>query len=275
MANNQDMYEYIFNTRLTLQGIYELETDIIRELKIFLLDNGISEENLNELLYNFYKYFDMDISLEIIQNTSIVSINNVISIFESLITNSINNHQVNDADNDPDNDADNDADNDTDNDAYNHAVNDAVNDADNHNHNHVYNHADPIFITINPSVWGPSLWDINQNIIDMPLPIHNNHNNIINIFNNIFQHLPPNNNMQDVVVTVDDKDLEKIKSIKLESKHDTNCSICLGCLDKDEYASELECKHIFHTECIEPYLKQYNHICPVCRTEIGTAKYNI
>jgi hypothetical protein len=38
--------------------------------------------------------------------------------------------------------------------------------------------------------------------------------------------------------------------------------------------TELKCKHMFHTECIETYLKQYNHKCPVCRSEVGNVIYN-
>ncbi len=79
----------------------------------------------------------------------------------------------------------------------------------------------------------------------------------------------------DVVVSTDDKDLESLKTIKLETNLDTDCSICMGHLEKDEEVSELKCSHTFHTECIKPYLRQYNYKCPVCRAEVGKAKYNI
>ncbi len=79
----------------------------------------------------------------------------------------------------------------------------------------------------------------------------------------------------DVVVSTDDKDLESLKTIKLEKNLDTDCSICMGHLEKDEEVSELKCSHTFHTECIKPYLRQYNYKCPVCRAEVGKAKYNI
>ncbi len=79
----------------------------------------------------------------------------------------------------------------------------------------------------------------------------------------------------DVVVSTDEKDLESLKTIKLETNLDTGCSICMGHLEKDEEVSELKCSHTFHTECIKPYLCQYNYKCPVCRAEVGKAKYNI
>lgn len=79
----------------------------------------------------------------------------------------------------------------------------------------------------------------------------------------------------DVVVSTDEKDLDSLKTIKLDNKLDTDCSICMGHLEKDEEVSELKCTHTFHTECIKPYLREYNYKCPVCRAEVGKAKYNI
>jgi hypothetical protein len=79
----------------------------------------------------------------------------------------------------------------------------------------------------------------------------------------------------DVVVSTDESVLDSLKTIKLENKLDTACSICMGCLDKDEEAAELNCTHTFHTECIKPYLLNYNYRCPICRQEVGKPKYNI
>jgi hypothetical protein len=111
----------------------------------------------------------------------------------------------------------------------------------------------------------------------------NSHNHMVNIINSLFNGLESGvsgsgtmpNSFQDVVITVDDNDLEKLKSIKLESNIDTNCSVCMGHMVKDEMVTELKCSHLFHTDCIEPYLKQYNYKCPVCRAEVGKAKYNM
>jgi hypothetical protein len=120
------------------------------------------------------------------------------------------------------------------------------------------------------------------------------HNSMINVLNSLIlnpgstighMHMPPNffpmpssfsqNMFSDVVVSTDDYDLESIKITKLKTKLDTNCTICMGQMDKDEEVSELGCTHTFHTDCIKPYLQQYNYKCPVCRKEVGKAKYNI
>lgn len=109
------------------------------------------------------------------------------------------------------------------------------------------------------------------------------HNNMVNLINTIINELGYEiiasehtaNSFQDVIVTVDDSDLEKLESTKLESKLDTDCCICMGHMDKDDMSTELKCYHIFHTDCIKPYLQQYNYKCPICRTEVGKAKYNM
>ena len=93
----------------------------------------------------------------------------------------------------------------------------------------------------------------------------------ISINNNINMGQP----FQNVVVSMDDNDIEKLKSTKLEASLDTDCSVCMGHMERDEIVTELVCSHTFHTECIQPYLKQYNYKCPICRAEVGKAKYNL
>ncbi|CDW74285.1 zinc finger protein [Stylonychia lemnae] len=46
------------------------------------------------------------------------------------------------------------------------------------------------------------------------------------------------------------------------------CSICIKNVSKDEKVYELVCKHIFHEECIDPWLKQ-SHLCPNCRKDLN------
>ena len=83
------------------------------------------------------------------------------------------------------------------------------------------------------------------------------------------------NTFQNVVVTMDDDDFEKLQTETLTCDHDSNCTICMSQMVKDEQVTTLKCNHLFHNECISPYLKEYNYKCPVCRTEVGKAKYNI
>ena len=80
---------------------------------------------------------------------------------------------------------------------------------------------------------------------------------------------------QDVVSTLDDEETNKLKKYKIEKKLEENCSICMTEMDINQEACELPCNHHFHSECVEPWLKQYNYKCPNCKKEVGKPKYNI
>ena len=106
---------------------------------------------------------------------------------------------------------------------------------------------------------------------------------------NIFEQ---NNNteLEDIVVTVNNEDLNKIERItvtddiyneyQLQDNCITecsalNCTICLNQIIINDKMIKLSCKHIYHEDCIITYLSNYNHKCPICRMEIGTPKYNL
>lgn len=50
---------------------------------------------------------------------------------------------------------------------------------------------------------------------------------------------------------------------------DKSCVICKLDFELDEKITVLECKHIFHTECISEWVK-YKSECPICRAKIHT-----
>ena len=50
---------------------------------------------------------------------------------------------------------------------------------------------------------------------------------------------------------------------------DKSCVICKSDFELDEKITVLECKHIFHTECISEWIK-YKSECPTCRAKIHT-----
>uniref|UniRef100_A0A914HK82 RING-type domain-containing protein n=1 Tax=Globodera rostochiensis TaxID=31243 RepID=A0A914HK82_GLORO len=53
------------------------------------------------------------------------------------------------------------------------------------------------------------------------------------------------------------------------------CAICLGEIEPGTVIKRLPaCKHTFHTECIQPWLKGYNNFCPMCRAKIFTEYKN-
>lgn len=66
--------------------------------------------------------------------------------------------------------------------------------------------------------------------------------------------------------------LERMETAKvsrdMEKKGDV-CTICLAAFKAGEYANRLPCKHVFHGECVVPWLRT-NNTCPVCRQVVDS-----
>ena len=191
MEQNNDIYENLFAARIVYQNSFENELDIIKELKIYLLESGFSLSDINQIIYNFYQNNNIQISQETIDNISITT-----------------------------------------------------------------------FPIIN------NLVDENYNILDILNSL------IINLNNNEFN-IENNNDSDNVVITVDNNDYEKLNSKILTLDHGSKCCICMSDMIKNEKVILLNCDHTFHYECITQYLKEYNYKCPICRAEVGKPKYNL
>ncbi|GAB2220862.1 hypothetical protein Droror1_Dr00008543 [Drosera rotundifolia] len=54
---------------------------------------------------------------------------------------------------------------------------------------------------------------------------------------------------------------------QVEQKKEDDCSICMGGFDAQRSMLLLGCSHVFHRECICPWLDS-NSTCPLCRHEL-------
>lgn len=52
----------------------------------------------------------------------------------------------------------------------------------------------------------------------------------------------------------------------------TQCVTCMETFDIKENVAQLNCQHIFHRPCIEPWLKKHN-TCPICRKEVNPKEW--
>ncbi|XP_044728976.1 E3 ubiquitin-protein ligase RNF181-like [Chrysoperla carnea] len=56
---------------------------------------------------------------------------------------------------------------------------------------------------------------------------------------------------------------------KVISNKDATCPVCLKSHEINDTVKELPCKHLYHPECIMPWLAKTNS-CPLCRYEFPT-----
>lgn len=56
---------------------------------------------------------------------------------------------------------------------------------------------------------------------------------------------------------------------KLLGSDSAQCAVCQDDYEKDMVVKQMPCKHVFHSECLLPWLELHNS-CPVCRYELPT-----
>ncbi|KAJ5076767.1 hypothetical protein M0811_00084 [Anaeramoeba ignava] len=78
-----------------------------------------------------------------------------------------------------------------------------------------------------------------------------------------------NQSNQSMISQIELSSLPTIKLSKTDSCHlsklEGRCCICLDKFNEGDIITTLPCFHIFHSSCIEAWLKM-NKVCPLCKT---------
>jgi E3 ubiquitin-protein ligase RNF115/126 len=75
------------------------------------------------------------------------------------------------------------------------------------------------------------------------------------------------------VVRADDlKNIPMTKVTEDQAKNGAQCTTCMEVFEANESVAELNCHHIFHLPCIEPWLKRHN-TCPICRQSVDPSQW--
>lgn len=64
--------------------------------------------------------------------------------------------------------------------------------------------------------------------------------------------------------------IDALPTVKISKKHiraDSTCAVCKEQFELGSQVTKLPCKHLYHTDCIVPWLEQRSS-CPVCRQEV-------
>lgn len=276
-------FDELYANRIYYQDISFDEYFIIKKLKILLIEDGMTEEDTNKYLFDFYKSFGNEMSLEDIKNVTLYERNNNIltSFFNLIDTDNL--ESISEENNSDNNNSDNNNQNNI-----SDINNDDNNNSDINNDNEHYQ-VDYMNLTIpidlNNTNIGQSLNNAinlnaeNSNFVFSFLPNNNLINNT-NIVNQILSNMTnivnnTNNTQEDVNITMDKDDIDNLEILKYSSDKNTSCSICLMDVEKDDEIFKIKCDHFFHKDCLEKWLSDYNYLCPICRTELGKSKAHI
>jgi len=103
-------------------------------------------------------------------------------------------------------------------------------------------------------------------------------NNIFNMFNVIIneyvnqpQQTQPDQLNEDIKLIVTPDKLEELPILEyseIKTKVNTSC-YCGEEFETSTIVRKVKCNHVFHPECIDKWLCEYNYKCPICREPAG------
>ena len=103
----------------------------------------------------------------------------------------------------------------------------------------------------------------NSNNMDYILSIYNRNNTFENILNQSFEEAPTLCKKENCDINLQ----QFIYTKKDEEATNETCTICLCDFEDGVTVSNLNCKHVFHYQCLNEWC-QYKSQCPICRNEI-------
>jgi hypothetical protein len=288
--SNIEVQNELFAIRLQLEDEMMDEISIIQEMKLYLSRKNFTPQQMNQEIITFYQNYGINFSLQEIDTVPVPSIltpnllNLPVFTFENIMPLNLNippnpynlpQNQPVEQNNEEQIENDDEEDNQEEN---NNGEED--NQEENQEIQEIESEEDE------PNADNTILQFFNQiNNQTNPQPPHVILNQMLNILNqgNVqfqFQILPQNNVngvplFQDVVTTLDDKDLEEIKVEELTKDIEDMCPISMTEFKKGTKVIKLPCSHMFESNCIKEYLKNYNYKCPVCKREVGKGHANL
>lgn len=82
----------------------------------------------------------------------------------------------------------------------------------------------------------------------------------------LFEAYPP---VRPKKVDSDDEDEDPVDHYGISPYDEPNvCIICQGDLAADDMVRMLSCHHIFHDECVSPWILEKNGTCPLCKRDL-------
>ena len=91
------------------------------------------------------------------------------------------------------------------------------------------------------------------------------------ILSDMIMNSPHINQMDNVKLTVKPENIEGITRKKFK-EYESNikeinikCTVCQACFEGEDDTRILNCNHVYHTDCIDNWLTNYNYLCPCCR----------
>ena len=98
-------------------------------------------------------------------------------------------------------------------------------------------------------------------------------NFMTNLFGNGHFEFAPSQFDDDVKVVIDEEEFENLhhqsyQDIIEKEKYNQECIICTDNFCESDKVLKTNCGHIFHKDCIHPWLTKESTSCPICRKEI-------